>query len=110
MAPYTDDEILLLEAFRSKAGELIFGERLDDKRSNCSFFDDELFFDYWFALDKNHSIRLLGSQMTPMDAVDLDGKGHSEWVFQTARGEDEDRYDLFYDDFSKKASFHWTYH
>jgi len=53
---------------------------------------------------------LLGSQMTPMDAVDLDGKRHSEWLFQTARGEDEDGYELFYDDFSKKASFHWTYH
>lgn len=110
MVPYADDEILLLGAFRSKTRELIFGERLDDKRSNCGFFDDELFFDYWFALDKNRGIRLLGSQMTPMDAVDLNGKGHSEWLFQTARGEDEDGYELFYDDFGKKASFHWTYH
>jgi hypothetical protein len=48
--------------------------------------------------------------MTPMDAADLDGNGHSEWVFQTSRGEDEDGYELFYDGFTKKASFHWVYH
>jgi hypothetical protein len=44
------------------------------------------------------------------DAVDLDNNGKSEWIFMTSRGEDEDGYELFYDDFSKKVSFSWTYH
>jgi hypothetical protein len=110
MVPYSDDEILLIKAFRSSRGEILLGQKLDDKRSNCGFFDDELFFDYWFVRDEHQQVRLLGSQMMPMDAVDLDDSGHSEWIFQTGRGEDQDGYELFYDNFAKKASFHWTYH
>jgi hypothetical protein len=110
LVPYSDDEILFIKAYRSKNGEVIFGERLDETRSKCGFFDDEDFFDYWFVLKTNQNLRLLGSQMTPIDAADLDKSGKSEWIFQTSRGEDEDGYELFYDDFSKKASFHWTYH
>jgi hypothetical protein len=110
MVPYSDDEILFIKAYRSKNGEVIFGQRLDQTRSNCGFWDDDHFFDYWSVLKTNQDVRLLGSQMTPMDAADLDRSGKSEWIFQTSRGEDEDGYELFYDDFSKKASFHWTYH
>lgn len=110
MVPYSDDEILFIKAYRSKDGEVIFGERFDETRSNCEFWNDEHFFDYWSVLKRNQTVRLLGSQMTPMDAADLDNSGKSEWIFQTSRGEDEDGYELFYDDFSKKASFHWTYH
>jgi hypothetical protein len=110
MVPYSDDEILFITAYRSKSGEVIFGQRLDETRSKCEFFDDDHFFDYWSLLRTNQKLRLLGTQMTPMDAVDLDNSGKSEWIFQTSRGEDEDGYELFYDDFSRKASFHWTYH
>lgn len=99
--PYSDGEIILIGAFRSRSGELLFGQGLDDKRSN---------FGYWFVLDKRRKIRLLGSEMTPIGAADLDDNGHSEWIFQTARGEHEDGYELLYDDFAKKSSFHWTYH
>jgi hypothetical protein len=110
MVPYSDEEVRFIKAYRSKNGKVIFGQRLDEARSRCGFFDDEHFFDYWFVLKANQNIRLLGSQMTPMDAADLDNSGRSEWIFQTSRGEDEDGYELFYDDFSRKASFHWTYH
>ncbi len=86
------------------------GLRLDDKGANCDFFDDENFYDYWFLLQTNGAARLLDSQMTPMDAVDLENSGKSEWIFQTSRGEDREGYELFYDDLSKRASFRWTYH
>lgn len=107
--PYSDDEIVLIKAYRSKTGEVLLGVRLDNRRSNCGFFDDPVFFDYWFVL-KGTSVRFLDTQMTPMDAADLAGTGRSVWVFQTSRGEDEDGYELFYDDFSRKASMSWTYH
>jgi hypothetical protein len=110
MVPYSNDEIQFIKAYRSKRGEVIFGQKLDETRSKCGFFDDENFFDYWFVLRTNRNTQLLGSQMTPLDAADLDNSGKSEWIFQTSRGEDEDGYELFYDDFSRKASFHWTYH
>jgi hypothetical protein len=110
MVPYFDDEIVFIKAYRSKSGDVLYGQKLDDTRSKCGFFDDEHFFDYWFLSSQHNGIQLLDSQMTPMDAADLDGNGHSEWVFQTSRGEDEDGYELFYDGFTKKASFHWVYH
>jgi hypothetical protein len=110
MVPYGDDEILLLKAYRSQSGEVLYGQRLDGKRSKCGFFDDENFFDYWFVLSADQRIRLLDSQMTPIDAADLDNTGKSAWVFHTSRGEDRDGYELFYDDFSKRATFQWTYH
>jgi len=110
MISYRDDEILFLKAYRSKSGEVLYGQRLDGTRSKCGFFDDENFFDYWFVLDVNQRIRLLDSQMTPMDAADLDNTGKSAWVFHTSRGEDWDGYELFYEDFSKRAMFQWAYH
>jgi hypothetical protein len=110
MIPYSDDEILLLKAYRSENGEVLYGQRLDDTRSKCGFFDDENFFNYWFVLDVNQRIRLLDSQMTPMDAADLDNTGKSAWVFYTSRGEDREGYELFYNDFSKRATFQWSYH
>jgi hypothetical protein len=110
MVPYSDHEILVIKAYRSRNGEVLFGQKLDDTRSGCEFFDDKNFFDYWFVANEKQVIRFLGSQMTPIDSADLDNNGGSEWVFKTFRGEDEDGYDLFYDNFIKKAAFHWTYH
>ena len=109
LVPYADDEIVFIKAYRSKTGEVLIGQRLDDQRSNCGFFDDPVFFDYWFVLN-GAAVQFLDTQMTPMDAADLAGTGRSVWVFKTSRGEDEDGYELFYDDFSKKASFSWSYH
>ena len=110
MVPYVDGEILFLKAYRSKGGEVLYGQKLDGRRSKCGFFDDKNFFDYWFVLGADQHIRLLDSQMTPMDAADLDNRGKSAWVFHTSRGEDWDGYELFYDDFAKRATFQWAYH
>ena len=84
--------------------------QLDADKSNCGFFDDEHFYSYWFAIRRNKDVHLLGSQLMPLDAADLDGSGRTEWVFQSSRGEDEDGYELFYNDFAQHAYFHWTYH
>ena len=78
MIPYHNlDEIILLKAYRSKSGEVLYGQRLDGIRSKCGFFDDEHFFNYWFVLGVDQRITLLDSQMTPMDAADLDNTGRS---------------------------------
>jgi hypothetical protein len=108
--PYIDAEIISGKAYRSKTGEVIFGQWLSEKRSNCHWFDDENFYSYWYALNKKGELLLLGSQMMPLDAADLDNSGRSDWIFFTSRGEDENGYELFYQDFARRASFHWTYH
>jgi len=106
---YSDAEIIFIKAYRSKSGEVLVGARLDDRRSNCEFFDDPVFFDYWFVLE-GRVARFLDTQMVPMDAADLAATGSSVWVFQTSRGEDDDGYELFYDNFSKEVATGWSYH
>jgi len=106
---YSDAEIIFIKAYRSKSGEVLVGARLNDRRSNCGFFDDPVFFDYWFVL-LDAVARFLDTQMVPMDAADLADTGKSVWVFQTSRGEDDDEYELFYDDFSKEVPTGWSYH
>ena len=109
LVPYLDDEIVFAKAYRSKDGRVLFGESLSSERSKCDFFDDPTFFDYWFML-KDGVVQFLDTQMTPLEAADIEGTGRSQWVFQTSRGEDRDGYELFYDDFSKNVSFSWEYH
>lgn len=110
MVPYSDDAIIFMSTYRSNKGEVIYGMRLDNSRSRCGFYDDDNFFDYWYVMGRHGQIRLLGSEMTPVDAADLDGNGASEWVFATTRGENEDGYRLFYENFKKSVHFTWTYH
>ncbi len=110
MLPYSDGEIIVIKAYRSAGGEVIFGERLNAARSICGWFDDEHFFDYWFVLNHSQGLRLLGHQMMPLEAADLDNSGTSEWVFHSLRGEGQEGYELFYDDFTKRADFRWAEH
>lgn len=108
--PYADDRIHVIQAYRAVDGEVLFGEALEDPRANCDFFDAPAFMDYWFVLGRRGRVRYLGRQMTPMDAADVDHGGRSAWMFFSARGEDENGYELFYDDFHKVASFRWSDH
>lgn len=110
MLPYSDGEIITIKAYRSANDELIFGVRLDGARSICNWFDDQHFYDYWYVLSRPHGLRLLGHRMMPMEAADLDNGGTSEWVFHSLRGEDQEGYELYYDEFAKQEYFHWTEH
>jgi hypothetical protein len=109
LIPYADEEVLLLKAYRDKNGRIVLGERLDNSKSNCGFFDDEHFYSYWFAI-ANGEVRYLDSQMTPLEAADIDEVGKSSWIFLTSRGEDQDGYELFDSEFQERAQFHWSYH
>jgi hypothetical protein len=108
--PYADSAVKTLKAYRSNNGTLLVGLRLDDPNANCGLFDDPDFYDYWFVANRGQNPRLLGSEMQPMEAADLDNSGKSQWVFHTSSGENHDGYVIYWDDFSKKASFGWTYH
>jgi hypothetical protein len=107
---YSDNAVAIIKSYRDNIGEVLFGARLKDPKANCDFFDDQTFFDYWFAIDRQQRLRYLDSQMTPIDAADLDHSGRSAWLFFTSRNEDNDGYELFYDDLKKKAQFQWSYH
>jgi hypothetical protein len=108
--PYSDNAVVIVKSYRDNTGEVLYGARLKDSKANCDFFDDETFFNYWFVIDRQQYVRYLDSQMTPIDAADLDHSSRSAWLFFTLRKEDDDGYELFYDDFKKKAQFQWSYH
>ena len=109
LVPYADGEISVLHAYRSSRGEVLLGERLDQSRDSCGFFDDEVFFDYWFVL-KGTTVRFLDTQMAPIGAADFIASGRSEWLFRTSRKEDDHGYELFYNNFSNKVATVWHYH
>ena len=108
--PYGDNAVAIVKSYRDNGGEVLFSARLNDPKANCDFFDDETFFSYWFVIDRQRHIHYLDSQMTPIDAADLDHSGRSSWLFFTSHGDNDDGYELFYDDFKKKALFQWSYH
>jgi hypothetical protein len=107
---YADNQVKTLKAYRSKDGTLLFGFQLHDLSENCGWFDDANFYDYWFVIEKGQKPRELGNQMQPMEAADLDNSGKSQWVFHTSRGDNEDGYTIYWDNFSKHAEFSWSYH
>ena len=109
LIPYPDEQVMFIKTYRSKRGEVLVGMRVPFEQSNCDSFDNHNFYSYWFVLNGT-SVRFLDTQMMPMDAADLTGSGHSVWIFQTSRGEDEDGYELYYDDFARHADFSWHYH
>lgn len=107
---YSDKDLIVIKTYRSNKDEILLGLKLDSSHTTCDNYDDKNFYDYWFVMNREGLIKQLGNQMMPLDAADLGADGHSEWVFQTSRPEDEDGYKLFYDDFSKTAYFYWEYH
>jgi len=45
----------------------------------------------------------------PVGAMDLEGAGVSDWLFQNTDSE-KDGYRLFYDGLTKAVTFSWIYH
>lgn len=78
---YEDKDVLVHSSYRDRNGRVIASAELDEEKSGCYYYDDELFYDYWFVLEPDGSIRVFGELMEPVEAVDMDGDGRSEWLF-----------------------------
>jgi hypothetical protein len=105
---YSDGDVQLVKVYRSADGEAVVGVRLDEKHASCGFSGDEAHLSYWYVV-KGGTVRFLDTNLVPIDAADLAGTGRSVWVFKTFKQEDFDGYELFYDDFSRKATFSWSW-
>jgi hypothetical protein len=106
--PMRDGDVQLVKAYRSADGEAVVGVRLDDKHESCGSGGDDTHQSYWYVV-KGGTARFLDTNLVPMDAADLAGTGRSVWVFKTFKHGDFDGYELFYDDFSRKATFRWSW-
>ncbi len=75
----------------------------------CDGPPDEAFTPQWFVITPKHQVRFLDSNMWLVDAGDYDNDGKSELIF-SIDGYDQGGYELFYDDFSRHATFEFGYH
>lgn len=107
---YTDDEIHLIAAYRARDGRIVAGAQLAASKADCGFFDDPFYFSYWYLMETDGTTVMLGTEMQPLEAADLDGDGVSEWLFHTHSGEQHDGYVLFHDRLKQKTEMGWSYH
>jgi hypothetical protein len=105
--PYPDEDVKILKAYSSANHWTIAQMRLDGYR--CDGPADDAFIDQWFVIDPAKQISSLGQGMWLVDAGDYDNDGKSELVF-SINGYNRGGYELFYDDFKKRAVFEFSYH
>lgn len=106
---YGDNNIVAVDAYGSKKGwtiaRLHLGGAIDCSDTEAGFQID----DKWFVVDPKQSARYLDAGMWLVDAGDYDNDGQSEVIFSIDR-EDRGGYELFYNDFRKRATFQFAYH
>ena len=107
--PYSDENIKIVQAYTSQAGwavaRLHLGRAIDCQDTEAGFEID----DSWFVIDPQRSVRYLDDGLWLVDAGDYDNDGHSELVFSINR-DNRGGYEMFYDDFKKRAVFEYSYH
>jgi len=105
---YRDEDVRVVKAYDSANGSLV--ARLHLKAVDCE--DVEAGFDIddpWFFVDANRTVMYLDAGIWMVDAGDYDQDGKSELIFSINR-ENEGGYELWYDDFKKRATFRFNYH
>ena len=105
---YRDEEVKVVKAYASGSGSLV--ARLHLKAVECQ--DANAGFDLddpWFFVDRTNQVTYLDSGMWLVDAGDYDNDGKSELVFSIDR-ENEGGYQIWYDNFTKHATFKFHYH
>lgn len=106
---FTDKEVFVDErTFRSKDGKYLIGLYINPSINNCDGPAEDEDLERWYLINSG-KVQLLGTNLTPLDAFDLDGSGNSEWIF-CFQGYNRDGYVLFWDDFKQRADYLWNYH
>lgn len=107
--PYRDQNIKVVQAYTSQTSwavaRLHLEGAIDCQDSEAGFEID----DSWFVIDPQNNARYLDDGLWLVDAGDYDNDGHSELVFAINR-DNRGGYELFYDDFKKRAVFEYSYH
>ena len=106
--PYRNEEVKAVKAYTSGSGSLV--ARLHLEAVDCQ--DTEAGFDIddpWFFVDTKKTVTYMDSGMWLVDAGDYDNDGKSELIFSINR-ENEGGYEIWYDNFEKRATFKFNYH
>lgn len=105
---YKDEDVSLVKAYSSRTGWVV--ARMHLEAIDCS--DVEAGFnieDPSFAVDPQNAVSLIGLGLVLVDGGDYDNDGKSELVFAINR-DNRGGYELFYDNFKKRAVFEFGYH
>jgi len=105
---YRDEDVEVVKAYTSKRGLSVARMHLQAIECNDieAGFDIE---DPWFVVDVRGSLRYLDAGMWLVDAGDYDNDGQSEVLFSLS-SDNVGGYELFYDDFTRRARFQFNYH
>jgi hypothetical protein len=106
--PYQNQNVKLVKSYRSLPGWVVARLHLDAIDCNDVEAGDDID-DPWFVIGTDASIKYLDSGIWLVDAGDYDNDGKSELVFSINR-ENEGGYEIYYDDFTKHATFKFNYH
>ena len=104
---YSDHNIKILKAYSSKKSWSVALLWLAGYR--CDGPSDNAFVGQWFAISPARDVTFLDTGMWLVDAGDYGNDGRSELLFSIDRN-NRGGYELFYDDFKKKAVFEFGYH
>jgi hypothetical protein len=105
--PYTDANIKVDKAYSSNRHWFIAEVLLNG--GECDGPPDDAFNPQWFVITPEGQVRFLDSNLWLIDAGDYDKDGKSELIF-SIDGYNRGGYKLFYDDFSRHATFEFSYH
>jgi len=106
---YRDEDVKPVKAYASRKGwavaRLHLPEAIDCDDTEAGFGID----DPWFLVDQQKSAKYLDAGMWLVEACDYDGDGKSELLFSIDRY-NRGGYELFYEDFTKRVVFEFSYH
>jgi hypothetical protein len=107
--PYADDRVRARADYQAQDGRLLLGLYIATTDTACvDVRDASEFSTYWFV-GEGTKMTYLGTEIRPLQAVDLDDDGHSEWIFSRSSF-GQDGYVLFYGGFKHRVEFSWNYH
>lgn len=104
---YADTDIRVSESYIAKTGWRLAELRLTGYE--CDSPADDPFVSHWFVISPKGQVRYLDAGLNFLDAGDYDRSGKSAVMFSIDRN-NRGGYELFYDDFRRRAVFQFSYH
>lgn len=104
---YADADIHVSESYIARTGWALAELRLAG--DECDGPPDDPFVSHWFVISPKGHVRFLDAGLNFLDAGDNDHSGQSAVIFSIDR-DNRGGYELFYDNFRRRAVFQFSYH
>ena len=102
-----DKNLTIPVVFESKGKDFLV--QVNPVGYECDGVLDKEWLSQLFFVDRTGGVDYLGDSLTPLDAMDVDRDGRSEW-FVWYSGYNKDGYVMFFDGMKKNVRYTWGYH